>query len=54
MGGASTPATVSYTVRRGDTLSDIARDPSDRGLIAVLITHGYRPVIARYEKLLDE
>jgi len=37
-----------------DTLSDVARDPSDRGLIAVLATHAYRPLVAEYEKVLDE
>ncbi len=36
-----------------DTLSDVARDPSDRGLIAVLATHAYRPLIAEYEKVLE-
>lgn len=36
-----------------DTLSDVARDPSDRGLIAVLAAHAYRPLLAEYEKLAD-
>ena len=36
-----------------DTLSDVIRDPSDRGLIAVLNAHAYRPLVAEYEKLLD-
>ncbi len=36
-----------------DTLSDIARDPSDRGLIALLAAHAYRPLLAEYERLLD-
>lgn len=35
-----------------DTLSDVARDPSDRGLIAVLAAHAYRPLLAEYEKLV--
>jgi len=37
-----------------DTLSDVARDQSDRGLIAVLNAHAYRPLMAEYEKALDD
>jgi murein L,D-transpeptidase YafK len=37
-----------------DTLSDIARDPSDRGLIAVLNTYAYRPLVLEYEAMLSE
>ena len=37
-----------------DTLSDVARDQSDRGLIAVLINFAYRPLVAEYEKLTDD
>jgi hypothetical protein len=33
-----------------DTLGDIAVDPSDRGLIAVLAQFAYRPLIAEYER----
>jgi len=36
-----------------DTLGDIARDQSDRGLIAVLNAYGYRPLLAEYERMLD-
>ena len=35
------------------TLSDIAQDQSDRGVIAVLNQHAYRPLLAEYEKLLE-
>ena len=35
-----------------DTLADVVRDPSDRGLIAVLATHAYQPLLAEYEKLV--
>ena len=37
-----------------DTLGDVAEDQSDRGLIAVLNAYAYRPLLAEYEKLLDE
>ncbi len=37
-----------------DTLSDIARDPSDRGLIAVLNAYAYRPLVLEYEAMLSE
>ncbi|MEZ6051982.1 MAG: hypothetical protein R3C02_11425 [Planctomycetaceae bacterium] len=37
-----------------NTLSDIAQDQSDRGLIAVLNEYAYRPLLAEYEKTLDE
>ncbi len=37
-----------------DTLSDVARDPGDRGLIAALIANAYRPLTAEYEKVADE
>ena len=37
-----------------DTLSDVVRDQSDRGLIAVLANHAYRPLVAEYERMLDE
>ena len=36
-----------------DTLSDVARDQSDRGVIAVLNAYAYRPLLAEYEKLAD-
>ncbi|MFP6676671.1 MAG: hypothetical protein VB878_16425 [Pirellulaceae bacterium] len=36
-----------------NTLSDVARDQSDRGLIAVLNAYAYRPLLAEYEKLAD-
>ncbi len=36
-----------------NTLSDIAQDQSDRGLIAVLNEYAYRPLLAEYEKLAD-
>lgn len=35
------------------TLADVARDQSNRGLIAILNAYAYRPVIAKYERLLD-
>ena len=37
-----------------DTLGDIARDQSDRGLIAVLNAYAYQPLLEEYEKVLDE
>jgi hypothetical protein len=37
-----------------DTLSDVIEDQSDRGLIATLNKHAYRPLMAEYEKLLEE
>ncbi len=36
-----------------NTLSDIAQDQSDRGVIAVLNAYAYRPLLAEYEKMLD-
>lgn len=36
-----------------NTLSDVARDQSDRGLIAVLNKFAYRPLLARYNKLAE-
>ena len=35
------------------TLSDIAQDQSDRGVIAVLNQHAYRPLLAEYERMLE-
>jgi len=37
-----------------DTLGDIARNPSDRGLIAILNAYAYQPLLTEYEKLIDE
>ncbi len=37
-----------------DTLSDIAHDQSDRGLIAVLNAYAYRPLLAELEKVEAE
>jgi hypothetical protein len=37
-----------------DTLGDVAQDPSDRGLIAALNAYAYRPLLAEYERLMDE
>lgn len=37
-----------------NTLSDVARDQSDRGLVAVLNAYAYRPLLAEYERLADE
>ncbi|MEO2031131.1 MAG: hypothetical protein ABGZ35_03495 [Planctomycetaceae bacterium] len=34
-----------------NTLSDVARDQSDRGVIAILNAYAYRPLLAEYEKL---
>ncbi|MFP6765670.1 MAG: hypothetical protein VB858_18720, partial [Planctomycetaceae bacterium] len=34
-----------------NTLSDVARDQSDRGVIAVLNAFAYRPLLAEYEKI---
>ena len=36
-----------------NTLSDVAQDQSDRGVIAVLNAYAYRPLLAEYEKLAD-
>ena len=36
------------------SLADVAQDQSDRGLIATLANFAYRPLVAEYEKLLDE
>lgn len=36
-----------------NTLSDVARDQSDRGVIAVLNKFAYRPLLAEVEKLAD-
>ena len=36
------------------SLADVARDQSDRGLIAVLNAYAYQPLKAEYERLLDE
>ena len=36
-----------------DTLGDVARDQSDRGLIAVLNTYAYQPLLKEYEKMTD-
>ncbi|MCO6453760.1 MAG: hypothetical protein J5I93_00455 [Pirellulaceae bacterium] len=33
-----------------DTLSDVVRDPSDRGLIALLYAYAYRPLLEQYEQ----
>ena len=35
------------------TLADVARDQSNRGLIAILNAYAHRPVIAEHERLLD-
>ena len=37
-----------------DTLSDVVEDQSDRGLIATLNRHAWRPLTIEYEKLLEE
>lgn len=37
-----------------NALADVARDQSDRGLIAVLNAYAYRPLLAEYERLADE
>jgi hypothetical protein len=37
-----------------DTLSDIARDQSDRALIAVLAEYAYRPLVKEVERLANE
>ena len=37
-----------------NTLSDVARDQSDRGVIAVLNKFAYRPLLAEVEKLSEE
>lgn len=34
-----------------DTLSDVVEDPSDRGLIAVLVNFGYRPLLEKQAQL---
>lgn len=47
-------AALELTYNCINTLSDVAQDQSDRGLIAVLNAHAYRPLMAEYEKLLDE
>ena len=36
------------------TLADVARDQSDRGLIAVLNAYAYQPLKREYERLVDE
>lgn len=36
-----------------NTLSDVAQDQSDRGVIAVLNAYAWRPLLAEYEKLAD-
>ena len=36
-----------------NTLADVARDQSDRGVIAVLNAYAYRPLLAEYEKLAE-
>lgn len=35
------------------TLGDIAEDQSDRGLIAVLSNHAYRPLLAEFERMIE-
>jgi hypothetical protein len=37
-----------------NTLSDVAIDQSDRGLIALLNAYAYRPLVAKYEEMADE
>lgn len=37
-----------------NTLSDVARNQGDRGLIAVLNAYAYRPLVAELERLSDE
>ena len=37
-----------------DTLSTVATDQSDRGLIAVLANFAYAPLVAEYEKILEQ
>lgn len=37
-----------------NTLSDVAIDQSDRGLIALLNAYAYRPLLAKYEEMADE
>jgi hypothetical protein len=37
-----------------DSLGDVAQDPSDRGLIAVLNAYAYRPLVAEYERLTGQ
>ena len=34
-------------------LGEVAADPSDRGVIAVLAEYGYRPLVAEFEKVQD-
>ena len=36
------------------TLADVARDQSDRGLIAVLNAYAYQPLKREYDRLVDE
>ena len=37
-----------------NTLADVARDQSDRGLIAVLNAYAFRPLLAEYDRLAEE
>ena len=36
------------------SIADVAQDQSDRGLVATLANFAYRPLVAEYEKLLEE
>ncbi len=36
------------------SLSEVAQDQCDRGLIAVLNEYAYRPLMQKYEQLLEE
>ena len=37
-----------------NTLADVARDQSDRGLIAVLNAYAFRPLLAEYDRLSED
>jgi len=37
-----------------DTLGDVAQDPSDRALIAMLNQYAYRPILSEYERQVGE
>ncbi len=47
-------AAIESTYNCINTLSDVARDQSDRGLIAVLNAYAFRPLLAEYERLAAE
>jgi hypothetical protein len=51
---AALEAGVEALHNAGNALADVARDPSDRGAIAMLVEHAYRPLVKEFEAAGNE